>query len=169
MGDRIVVMKDGVVQQIGKPDAVYRRPHTIFVARFIGSPAMNTADGTLASRDGHLFLDTSIGTIELPPAIRAEILGAASDASARVTWGIRPEDVTVSTDGSPTAKSLRGVVDLVEHLGADAYASVKAGEDVIVARVSPDTLLTNDQCVTLSVNGEKLHLFDINTGDSLFR
>ncbi|MGH6681860.1 MAG: TOBE domain-containing protein, partial [Bradyrhizobium sp.] len=87
--------------------------------------------------------------------------------STKVTWGIRPEDLTVTTDTSTANGGLHGIVDLVEHLGADAYASVRVGDDVFVARVSPDTRLADDQKVVLSVNADKLHLFDLATGDSL--
>jgi ABC-type sugar transport system ATPase subunit len=67
-----------------------------------------------------------------------------------------------ATDGH-----LRGVIDLMEHLGADAYASVKVGDDVYVARVSPDTPLAEDQPVALTINVEKIHLFDGATGSAL--
>ena len=167
MGDRIVVMRDGLVQQIGPPDVVYRRPRTAFVGRFIGSPAMNMSEGTLVSREGRLFLETAATAIALPDVIQAAITRGAPLASTTVTWGIRPEDLTV-TEATPTADGcLTGVVDLVEHLGADAYASVRVGEDVYVARVSPDTRLADDQKVALSVNSAKLHLFDRATGDAL--
>ncbi|MGH2461597.1 MAG: ABC transporter ATP-binding protein [Chloroflexota bacterium] len=166
MGDRIVVMRDGLVQQIGQPDTVYRRPRNAFVARFIGSPAMNMAEGTLASRGGQPVLEAA-ATIALPNATQAAILREAPLTSTKVTWGIRPEDLTVTTDTSTANGGLHGIVDLVEHLGADAYASVRVGDDVFVARVSPDTRLADDQKVVLSVNADKLHLFDLATGDSL--
>ena len=167
MGDRIVVMRDGLVQQIGQPDAVYRRPRNSFVARFIGSPAMNMAEGTLASRNGQLVLETGATSIAMPEATRATITRGAALSSTKVILGIRPEDLSVTADTSTANGGLRGAVDLVEHLGADAYASVRVGDDVFVARVSPDTRLADDQKVALSVNAEKLHLFDLATGDSL--
>jgi multiple sugar transport system ATP-binding protein len=167
MGDRIVVMRDGLVQQIGQPDVVYRRPQNAFVARFIGSPAMNMAEGTLVSREGRLFLETTAAAIALPDTTQAAITRGTLLASTTVTWGIRPEDLMVTGDTETTNGCLQGVVDLVEHLGADAYASVRVGDDVYVVRVSPDTRLADEQKVALSVNAEKLHLFDRDTGDSL--
>jgi multiple sugar transport system ATP-binding protein len=167
MGDRIVVMRDGVVQQIGQPDTVYRRPRNLFVARFIGSPAMKLADGNLGSRDGHLVLETSGTAIPLSDGVRAALARGASPASGRITWGIRPEDLAVMPGDQATDGHLRGVIDLMEHLGADAYASVKVGDDVYVARVSPDTPLAEDQPVALTINVEKIHLFDGATGSAL--
>ncbi|HUX86192.1 MAG TPA: sn-glycerol-3-phosphate ABC transporter ATP-binding protein UgpC [Chloroflexota bacterium] len=167
MGDRIVVMRDGLVQQIGPPDEVYRRPRTAFVGRFIGSPAMNMSEGTLVSRGSRLFLEAAGTAIGLPDVTQAAITRGAPLESTTVTWGIRPEDLTVMAATSTDNGWLPGVVDLVEHLGADAYASVRVGEDVFVARVSPDTRLADDQKVALSVNADKLHLFDRATGDTL--
>jgi multiple sugar transport system ATP-binding protein len=168
MGDRIVVMRDGIMQQVGKPDELYRRPRNTFVARFIGSPAMNMDEGELVSREGRFLLQTKSAAIVLPDALRDATRRAGSgDGNAKVVWGVRPEDLVVSTDDSVGSDGLRGVVDLVEHLGADSYASVSVAGDLYVARVSPDVRLEENQPVGLSFNPAKLHLFSHASGDSL--
>ncbi len=165
MGDRIVVMRDGVAQQIGEPDEVYRRPRNVFVARFIGSPAMNMDEGELVSRDGQLLLQTKSAAIPLPDCLLDLTRRSGAQGSAKVVWGIRSEDLVVSFDGSAGPGGLCGVVDLVEHLGADSYASIKV--DLYVARVSPDVCPKENQNVGLSFNPAKLHLFDLASGDSM--
>jgi multiple sugar transport system ATP-binding protein len=167
MGDRIVVMRDGVMQQIGKPHDVYRYPRNTFVARFIGSPAMNMDDGELVCQDSQFLLQTRAAAIELPDAMHDRIRRSSAEGNGQVTWGIRSEDLAVATDGSAGAGMLRGVVDLVEHLGADAYASVNVGGDIYVARVPPDVELEENENVGLVVNASKLHLFDGASGDSI--
>ena len=165
MGDRIVVMRDGLVQQVGAPDEVYRRPRNAFVARFIGSPAMNMATGELVSDGGRLQFRSLAWKLYLPDAIRSAI--SLSGASASVQLGVRPEDVSVSETGTSNGDVVRGTVDLVEHLGSDAYASIKVDSEIILARVSPDVQLREGQNVSLVFNMAKLHLFDLGTGESL--
>jgi len=164
MGDRIVVMRDGLVQQVGTPSEVYRRPRNNFVARFIGSPAMNLFAGKLMTEAGELQFRSASFRVMLPDAFRA---ARTSGDSGDVQLGIRPEDVAVVEDRPGNGTVTRGVVDLVEHLGSDAYASVKVGNEIILARVSPDIQLHDGQTVALSFNQSKLHLFDAATGESL--
>jgi multiple sugar transport system ATP-binding protein len=167
MGDRIVVMREGVVQQIGEPDEVYRHPRNAFVARFIGSPAMNMDEGELVSRDGQLLLQTRSAAIPLPDSLRDLTRRSRARDSAKVIWGIRSEDLVVSVGDSAGPGGLRGVVDLVEHLGADSYASVNVDGELYVARVSPDACPKENQNVGLFFNPAKLHLFDLASGDSM--
>ena len=165
MGDRIVVMRDGLVQQVGAPDEVYRHPRNAFVARFIGSPSMNMTSGNLVSEGGQLQFRSPGIRLTLPSAVSSAMTKPSGDAGA-VQLGVRPEDVLVAEadgDGNVT----RGTVDLIEHLGSDAYASVKVGDEIILARVSPDVQLRDGQPVGLSFNMAKLHLFDAASGESL--
>ena len=166
MGDRIVVMRDGVVHQVGEPDEVYRRPRNVFVARFIGSPAMNLIGGTLASDGGQLYLQADSFRLKLPDTVGLDLERARLGGTRDVIWGIRPEDVDV-VDGAVEGEGASGVIDLVEHLGADSYASVKVGGELILVRVSPDLPLREDQPVSLSFAVWKSHFFDAASGDSL--
>ena len=156
MGDRIAVLKDGVLQQVGTPRDLYESPRNVFVAGFIGSPAMNLFPAELEA-DG-----LRLGSLVVPvdPAVR----GRASGPS--VTVGIRPEDLSLASageDGIPV------VIDLVEELGADGYLyghTPERGFDV-VARVDGRVHPMAGESVTLVPNAAHLHLFDAESGARL--
>jgi multiple sugar transport system ATP-binding protein len=167
MGDRIVVMRDGVMQQIGKPHDVYRRPRNTFVARFIGSPAMNMDDGQLVCRDDHFLLQPERPRSTCPTRCATGSDGPAPRAAATSPGVFDRKTSPLRWMVAPNPGAFRGVVDLVEHLGADAYASVNVAGDVYIARVSPDVQLEENQTVSLQLNPSKLHLFDGPSGDSI--
>jgi multiple sugar transport system ATP-binding protein len=125
---------------------------------------MNLFAGKLMTEAGELQFRSASFRVMLPDAFRA---ARTSGDSGDVQLGIRPEDVAVVEDRPGNGTVTRGVVDLVEHLGSDAYASVKVGNEIILARVSPDIQLHDGQTVALSFNQSKLHLFDATTGESL--
>ena len=155
MGDRIAVLKDGVLQQVGTPRDLYAQPVNVFVAGFIGSPAMNlfTADTT----DGGVQFGTSVVPVE-----RA-VLGNAS--GKQVTIGIRPEDVVVS---GGEAQGLKVTVDLVEELGADGYlyghTEVGGKRTDIVARVDGRSHPNAGDTVYITPKQGHLHTFDAESG-----
>jgi multiple sugar transport system ATP-binding protein len=162
MGDRVAVMKDGVLQQCDTPRALYDSPVNAFVAGFIGSPAMNLVAGTLEA-DG-----VALGSTVVP--IPRELRERAADGSRReVTVGFRPESLerVAAGQGFPT------VVSIVEELGAEAYVyaqmadrldkSVTAESDII-ARVDPGTAPGNGETVHFRIKDGALLLFDPETG-----
>jgi multiple sugar transport system ATP-binding protein len=158
MGDRICVLKDGILQQVGTPRDLYERPNNVFVAGFIGSPAMNLFAADLGE-GGVKFGDYDI------PLPRDVI---QSSSGKQVTIGVRPEDLEVSmTKGG----GLPVTVDLVEELGADGYlyghADVNGRRTDIVARVDgrahPEV---NDQ-VFLHPSQNHTHVFDVESGKRL--
>ncbi|CAG7617652.1 ABC transporter ATP-binding protein [Leucobacter soli] len=158
MGDRIAVLKDGVLQQVGTPRDLYETPTNVFVAGFIGSPAMNLFATDLAA-DG-----VAIGSLRVPVAVA----GAGSRA---VTVGVRPEDLSVAAPGEP---GLAVRIDLVEELGADGYlyghidGSGSGGERVdFVARVDGRIHPAAGETVVLVPNPAHLHLFDADSGERL--
>lgn len=154
MGDRIAVLKDGLLQQVGTPRDLYEAPQNVFVAGFIGSPAMNLFSVDIV--DGGLQFGDAV------VAVDAETLGG-TDAKT-VTIGIRPEDVIVSTSGS----GLPVDVDLVEELGADGYLYGHAeinGERVdIVARVDGRSHPSAGEKVFLTPEPNHVHVFDSESG-----
>jgi multiple sugar transport system ATP-binding protein len=167
MGDRIVVMRDGVVQQIGEPMALYNHPANRFVARFIGSPSMNLFDGVLEQHNGALRLRTGFATYTLPAHLADGLLSnPAGGGAARVVCGIRAEDVSVAPNdrGTTTAE---GIIDLVEPLGSDVFVSVAMGPDMLLARASPDLDLQETQKTPVTLNLARLHLFDAESGYNL--
>ncbi|PWW00264.1 carbohydrate ABC transporter ATP-binding protein (CUT1 family) [Hoeflea marina] len=158
MADRIVVMKAGVIQQVGTPEEVYERPENMFVAGFIGSPAMNflpvTIDGeTLRLKDGTSFSATGL--------FAADALARASRGDACL--GVRPEHLMVSPD-KPSALDIE--VSLVEPLGSDTLVHFQLGGVACIGRVSPDLRPRPGDRLPLLPAAGKAHLFDQTTGEA---
>lgn len=154
MGDRIAVLKDGVLQQVGTPRELYEIPANAFVAGFIGSPAMNLFEADIV--DGAVQFGT--GTV---PADRGTLSKATSN---KVTLGIRPEDLSVSTSG----KGLQTTVELVEELGADGYlygmSEVNGQTIQVVVRVDGRNHPVAGDKVALLPSDSRIHFFDAQTG-----
>ncbi|GAA1850622.1 ABC transporter ATP-binding protein [Brevibacterium marinum] len=156
MGDRVAVLADGRLQQVDTPRALYDRPANLFVAGFMGSPAMNLID--LPVENGTVRIGES--EIRLSDAQRSELTGT------RVTAGIRPEDFRLES-----SSGLEVSVDLVEELGADAYvhgrAGMAAGDESIVARVNGRTRVARGDTVRVAPEASRIHLFDSTSGARL--
>jgi multiple sugar transport system ATP-binding protein len=156
LGQRIVVLKDGEIQQIDTPMALYERPANLFVAGFLGSPAMNVLHGTLDQADGlHLSLDD--GT-RLP-------LGNAPVADAwkgrRVAMGVRPEHLQPASIGKP---AFEAQVELIEPVGNEVFVNLAYAGQALVARVPPQRLPEPGQALRVTVEGAALHFFDPDSG-----
>ena len=160
MGDRIVIMKDGLIQQVGAPLEVYAHPQNQFVAGFIGSPAMNFIPCTVSSKDGQLFF-TNPGLNLVVPSSRAKALAAY--AGKPVTMGVRPEELREATPQDPANTVFDAMVEVVEPIGHEIYLDVQAGPVELIARVSPDTPAKVGQKIKLAATVEKLHAFDPQT------
>ncbi|MAM11846.1 MAG: sugar ABC transporter ATP-binding protein [Rhizobiaceae bacterium] len=153
MADRIVVMRDGYVEQIGTPMSLYDRPENMFVASFIGSPSMNMVEGTVEQDEGDwLWLRSRNG--DLWPLPQNSVL-SSGDA---ITIGIRPEHLEIAENGVPA------ILHVVEPTGPETQAVLAIGEETL-------TMATRDRLedapgtrVKLSVEAEKLHVFDTATG-----
>lgn len=167
MGDRIVVMRGGLVQQIGEPETIYHQPANLFVARFIGNPPMNQFDGVLETAGSGLQLRTGFGTLALPATVREKLQRRAGIGAMPVVCGIRAEDITVNTSGNPTANQITGVIDLVEPLGSDVFASVALGKEMLLARARPDLGLQEGQSIGITLDPAKVHLFAPEGGENL--
>jgi multiple sugar transport system ATP-binding protein len=158
MGDRIVVLNAGRVQQIDTPLGLYRHPVNRFVAGFIGSPAMNFITGTLARSGGLRFVAEDGGiAFPLPDAFAPRL---ASHDGKRVIAGIRPEDIDVAGDGQPGRATVRVRLDAVEPMGNETFLHARAGAQELTARVAPVQLPEPGKEVDLSLDLAKLHLFD---------
>jgi sn-glycerol 3-phosphate transport system ATP-binding protein len=156
LGDRLVVMDNGHAAQIGSPLEVYERPATVFVAGFIGSPAMNFADATVEEE----------GTaVRLPGDIRLPLNGSAVPAWAgrKVTLGVRPEHLEIDRGGPGTVRLSVGQVEL---LGADTLVHGRIGRDgtALTVRLPDVHRFEKNATVDLRVPPEKVHLFDPETG-----
>src|SRR5947199_5617984 len=134
LGSRVVVMRDGWVQQVGEPMEIYSRPQNRFVAGFIGSPAMNFIPTTLGEDNGTLYAEANGLKIKVP-AERASRLGAYKGQA--VTLGIRPEDLKVGSSADSSDQAFDAVVDVVEPLGSEILLDVTVAGQSVVARVEP--------------------------------
>ncbi len=165
MGDRIVVMKEGRIQQIDQPLNLYANPVNQFVAGFIGSPAMNFIQGRIASDGGGFTFDEGGFKIPLPEAYADDLRGFAEG----VVFGIRPEDIHDSHSvrtGRQTAE-ISAKVEVVEPMGSDVLLHLTAGKSLFVARVDPQYMPQVGQQVELAVDVVKAHFFDPDDGSSL--
>ena len=163
MGDRIVVMNQGIIQQVGAPQELYDHPANQFVAGFIGSPSMNFFRGAKVTRtDGKLTAVLGDQSLRLPDTIAARIDGFDN---RDLTLGLRPEDFILSTNNE--ANTLSGTVDVVEHLGNEQLLYVKMLNNIILARVDPMLSMRAGDSVKLGINGAKLHAFDPDSTNAL--
>ena len=162
MGDRIAVMSDGRLQQLGTPDELYDRPVNRFVAGFIGTPAM----GFLPCRRS----GGEHGTELLGTGVRLRLAGAAAAAipadQQTVVAGIRPEHLKpVSLTSLDTLDSVvQGVVELVEPLGAEQHVVLNVGDEVITAKLPREYSFARDEKVAFTVDAANVHVFDAGTG-----
>ena len=153
LADRIVVLSAGYLEQVGPPIELYERPANLFVARFIGSPAMNVVRGRLVRSGASPAVELASGTV-VPVGFPVD---AAREGEA-VTLGFRPEDTGVSgADGT-----VSGTVTLVESLGevTNVYVDVEGAEEPVVAKVPGVTTVRRGDPLTLAADLAKLHLFD---------
>ncbi|MGN0967998.1 MAG: ABC transporter ATP-binding protein [Oscillospiraceae bacterium] len=171
LGDRIVIMKDGYIQQIGTPQEVFNHPANLFVAGFIGTPQMNFFDGQLVAEDGRYFVKVMDAVMELAPEIQAR-LKAKNISSRAVTLGIRPEHIAFVTEAGPHC--LTGGVDVSEMMGSEYHLHVSAGERDVVLRVPATELsgenkdgFTYGSQISFTFRGDLIHLFDPETEENL--
>ena len=161
MGTRIVVMKDGVIQQVDTPLNIYNTPNNLFVAGFIGSPQMNLLNGTVAEKDGKLFASIEGDNIEIVEE-KAKILKDKGYVGKEVVFGIRPEhldDNEALVKDNPTV-TIGGNVEVVERMGSESYIYFKCGENSMTARVDGSTKFEPKDSIKLFVEKENIHVFD---------
>jgi multiple sugar transport system ATP-binding protein len=151
LGDRVVVMKDGRVQQIGEPLELYGRPANRFVAGFIGSPAMNFLDVSIISANGALWAEAQGLRVRVSDRIR-------SRAGSRVTLGVRPEALRLANGTGDY--SFPTEVDVVEPLGNEILLNFRAGGVPMVARVDPSTRVGAHASVRFALDPARVHFFD---------
>jgi multiple sugar transport system ATP-binding protein len=190
LGDRVAVMRAGVLQQVGKPTELYNHPTNLFVAGFIGSPAMNFVPGTLSGDK----VRTPFGELAVPQGVQ----GGDGGGEREVIVGIRPEHLedarVVETEAKGSGATFKAKLDLLEALGAEWYAyfhlegtkvesehltevaadagleeipSAQAGETSLVARLNEMSEISEGDEVELWLDTRRLHLFDPETGDNL--
>ena len=154
MADRIVVMHDGRIEQIGTPLDLYDKPGNLFVAQFIGSPAMNVVNGTVRRATGRAHVEAAGAQWPLDG-------GPGADGQA-VTYGIRPEHLTLAGSGG-----VPGEIIVVEPTGAETELLIKVGEEQVILRTHGRPHVNPDEKVHLTVDPANVHLFDRGTGARL--
>jgi multiple sugar transport system ATP-binding protein len=162
LADRIVVMREGVVQQIGSPDEIYEAPRNTFVASFLGNPPINFLEGTVAVVDGRAVFTRGDIVLALPdgflPAVREQ-------ATREVVLGLRAEDV-LEEAGADT-RLLQGRVSSVLPVGSDQFLGIQTSGGLVFLRVGKDRRHREGDAVAVPVNTGRLHLFDKAGGASL--
>jgi len=189
MGDRVVVMRDGALQQNGTPHELYEHPVNMFVGAFIGSPAMNLYRGEIVRADGQLELHIGSQSLELPPELVARSPRLAAYAGRSLIVGIRPEQLSLPDPGNPPRSkrlaALTADAELVEDLGNELFVHFRLGvprlsenavaatagasdesveADAGVARVAPRSRVRSGDRVTFDVVVDGLYFFDEDTG-----
>ena len=164
MGTRIVVMKDGVVQQVDSPMNLYNKPCNMFVAGFIGSPQMNFVDAVLNKKDDGVYLEFGEESVKLPE-------GKASNPALKeyfgktVVLGIRPEDFHDEESFIASAENavVSAYVDVTEMMGAEYYLYLKIAGKMFTARVNQRTTAKMGDTIKIALDTNKIHIFDKET------
>jgi multiple sugar transport system ATP-binding protein len=165
LGDRIVVMKDGLMQQVGSPLELYRRPVNRFVASFIGSPAMNFIDMRVAAGSDTFSLSSEGISIALP---QRRFPGLGAHAGRTVTMGVRPQHMRLGSANGGEQVAFGGNLMVTEQLGDEQVLAVRIGQgDIRVAGVDPELTLATGSRIDVAVPLENLHLFDTATGAAI--
>ena len=167
LGDRIVIMKDGFIQQIGTPQEVFNHPYNLFVAEFIGSPKMNIFDAKLVKQDGKYAVVLGGMTVVLSEEKQAALNEDNVQANRAVKLGVRPEHIVLEA-------GLKGTVDVSELMGSSVHLHVSAMDRDVVIVVSTMNMtgaevaaLTNGAALNFSFPGHVCHVFDPETGINL--
>jgi multiple sugar transport system ATP-binding protein len=165
LGDRVAVMRDGRIQQVGTPLEIYNRPKNRFVAGFIGAPAMNFLDVKLEETGGELYA-TAAGFRIRVPADRAALRNRSGDGA--MLLGVRPEHTWLGERKPEHGTAFDAVVEVTEQLGAELLLGVRAaGRTLIASRIDPETKLTPHAPVRMSLDPRGLHFFDRESGEAI--
>lgn len=158
LGQRIVVMKDGVIQQVAPPLEVYRKPANVFVAGFIGTPPMNLINGQLVKKSGRTFFSGSGIDFELP-----EGCAGVHGENREIVLGMRPEDVEWAGE-SDGPGIINGTAELVEYLGGETLVMMQAGGTSLQVKIESQVPVKLDQKISIQASAGSLHFFDAASG-----
>jgi multiple sugar transport system ATP-binding protein len=166
MGSRICVLKDGMMMQIDTPQNLYDTPNNVFVAGFIGSPAMNFFDVTLVEQDGDVYVDAGSFRLKLTPE-KAQV--ARPYAGKQVVFGSRPEDIHDREYIPPgiRAEPLTCQVDVTELMGNEIFVYLLSGQKQFIARMDPRTQARVGLEIDVVFNMDNVHLFDRDTEEAI--
>jgi len=159
MATRIAVLRDGILQQVGTPEDLYFRPGNVFVAGFIGSPAMNFFDAVVKGTEGQLRLEAAALQVKLPPEKAPPLLPYLDQT---VVFGIRPEDIhdPEFLPAHVRAETVRARVDVTEMMGNEKFLHLLIGDQKCLARVDPRTRARAGQEMEVAFDMDSTHAFD---------
>ena len=167
MASRIVIMRDGIIQQVGTPKEVYDTPSNIFVAEFIGSPSMNIMKGTIVKDNNRHYFQTEDLKLELPEETAKEIKNL--NKTDELYLGIRPENIY---DDSAILNALPSriiaKVEIAELTGAEKYLHLTVGNTKLIARVDPRSKAEMGHEIELAIDPNRIHFFDGKTEQRIF-
>ena len=162
MGDRIVVMKDGHIQQIADPIKLYDNPINRFVAGFIGSPPMNFVKGTIIKKDNRIYFNEGKFQVMV---IDAMIEALTPYINKEIIFGIRPEDIydKLFVSEAPPENTIKAICEVIEPMGSEAYLYLNTGKNPLIARVGGHDKPAINQDMDLVLDMSKVHFFDRDT------
>ncbi len=170
MGTRIVIMKDGYIQQAATPSEVYNNPVNLFVAGFIGSPSMNFIKGNLSDEGGEVRFKSKNLNVAIPEG-KAKILREGGYAKKEVILGIRPEDIhqePIFLEASPNS-IIDAHIEVSENLGHEMYLYLDGiSDETVIARVDGRSGMVEGTNVKLAIDMNKVHIFDVETEKTIF-
>ena len=171
LGDRIVIMKDGVVQQIGTPQEVFNHPANIFVAGFIGVPQMNFIDASLVREGDGFHVETEHFNIPMAAAVCERVAKNVKDAKPDVTMGVRPEQIKICKPSD--AGAVTGQIEVTELMGSTVHVHVTTPDGNFVLVIPANDLegeggtLAAGDSISFKLDAETIHVFDKQTGITL--
>ncbi|MDQ6959582.1 MAG: ATP-binding cassette domain-containing protein, partial [Mariprofundaceae bacterium] len=163
LADRIVVMQEGVVQQIGSPDEIYEKPKNLFVASFLGNPPINLLEGELVAEGTRVMFQKNDFSMQFPNEMVAKLQAHVGHA---VTLGIRPEDVNEQGTAVP-GSAVSGTVNTVLPMGSEQYLSMTIEGTEVFFRLGKEQKHKDGDNISLDINRNRLHVFDKETERSL--
>jgi len=166
MGDRIVVMKDGDIQQIADPITLYDRPANKFVAGFIGTPPMNFVRGTIINKDGRIYFNEGKFTVKIVDAMFKPL---EAYIEKELIFGIRPEDIydKLFVSEAPQENTIKATCEIIEPMGAEAYLHLNTGKSQLIAKVGGHDKPAINSDMDLVFDMSKVHFFDKETDKAI--
>ncbi len=169
MGDRIVVMKDGLVQQVDSPMGLYNKPVNMFVAGFIGTPSMNFIDAKLVKTEGRYTVDAGSFKVMIPESKTGKDWDKY-DGKA-IVFGVRPEDIfdkAIAMVPPTVENTITALVDVIEPMGAIVTAYLTVGDHSLVATIDAETKMIEEKDMEFVLDMEKTHVFDKDTEQAIY-
>ncbi len=167
MGNRVAVLKDGILLQVDSANDLYEYPESVFVGEFIGSPKMNIVPGTLTRSGGSTAVECLGIRTDLTSELEGRLVDAASDGPVLV--GLRPHDLHLAGDAKNESPVIKGQVDITEHTGTEVFATIEHDGTKLIARLPRSPVPQPGDVLDLSFNKDRVHLFDAETRKSLMR